>query len=56
MSKGYTKQEVEDWQDHVNKKTDQVAKDGDIKKIALQIRKTGKSIKLGLLEAQKVCL
>ena len=29
MSKGYTKQEVQQWQDHVNKKTDQVAKDGE---------------------------
>jgi len=29
MSKGYTKQEVQEWQDHVNKKTDQVAKDGE---------------------------
>ena len=29
MSKGYTKQEVQPWQDHVNKKTDQVAKDGE---------------------------
>jgi len=29
MSKGYTKQEVEDWQNWANKKTDQVAKDGE---------------------------
>jgi len=29
MSKGYTKQEVQQWQDSVNKKTDQVAKDGE---------------------------
>ena len=26
MSKGYTKQEVNDWQNWANKKTDQVAK------------------------------
>ena len=29
MSKGYTKQEVDDWQNWANKKTDQVAKDGE---------------------------
>ena len=29
MSKGYTNEEVQRWQDHVNKKTDQVAKDGE---------------------------
>ena len=29
MSKGYTKQEVEDWHNWANKKTDQVAKDGE---------------------------
>ena len=29
MSKGYTKQEVNDWQNWANKKTDQVAKDGE---------------------------
>ena len=29
MSKGYIKQEVQQWQDSVNKKTDQVAKDGE---------------------------
>ena len=29
MSKGYTSEEVQQWQDYVNKKTDQVAKDGE---------------------------
>ena len=29
MSKGYTKQEVDDWHNWANKKTDQVAKDGE---------------------------
>ena len=29
MSKGYTKQEVQQWQDWSNQKTDQVAKDGE---------------------------
>ena len=38
MSKGYTKQEVEDWQDHVNKKTDQVAKDGETYEYELSLR------------------
>ena len=29
MSKGYTNEEVQQWQDYVDKKTDQVAKDGE---------------------------
>ena len=38
MSKGYTKQEVNDWQNWANKKTDQVAKDGETYEYELSLR------------------
>ena len=38
MCKGYTKQEVQQWQDWSNKKTDQVAKDGETYEYELSLR------------------